>query len=193
MLDVLKKRCQIESQFRRRLVYISALATAPWNQPVITNPPSYKGVGGNLVDFAIARSQELGYQGRIGLHALPGALGFYRKLRIGLLDCGPDPEEPDTLVYSLDSTDRRPMTQSIPAKSKSIPDEVARYQRLMELIEAEDVANGEVGCGRDWGTKLSGYLSTREINLEDEKYHQPTEQASDLTSNQTLQLTSEHR
>jgi hypothetical protein len=99
MLDVLKKRCQIESQLRRRLVYISALATAPWNRPLITNPPIYKGVGGNLVDFAIARSHELGYQGRIGLHALPGALGFYRKLRVGLLDCGADPEEPDNLVY----------------------------------------------------------------------------------------------
>jgi hypothetical protein len=99
MLDVLKKRCQIESQLRRRLVYISALATAPWNRPLITNPPIYKGVGGNLVDFAIARSHELGYQGRIGLHALPGALGFYRKLRLGLLNCGPDPEEPDNLVY----------------------------------------------------------------------------------------------
>ena len=99
MLDVLKKRCQIESQLRRRLVYISTLATAPWNRPLITKPLTYKGVGGNLVDFAIARSHELGYQGRIGLHALPGALGFYRKLRIGLLNCGPDPEEPDNLVY----------------------------------------------------------------------------------------------
>jgi hypothetical protein len=38
MLDVLKKRCLIESQLRRRLVYISALATAPWNRPMITNP-----------------------------------------------------------------------------------------------------------------------------------------------------------
>jgi len=80
-------------------VYISALATAPWSRPVITNPPTYKGVGGNLVDFAVARSHELGYQGRIGLHALPGALGFHRKLRLGLLDCGSDPEEPDNLVY----------------------------------------------------------------------------------------------
>lgn len=98
-IDVLKKRCQIESQFRRRLVYIRALATAPWNRPAIMNPPTYKGVGGNLIDFAIARSYELAYQGRIGLHALPGALGFYRKLRVGLLDCGCDPEDPDNLIY----------------------------------------------------------------------------------------------
>jgi len=98
-IDVLKKRCQIESQLRQRLVYIRALATAPWNRPAITNPPTYKGVGGNLIDFAFARSYELGYQGRIGLHALPSALGFYRKLRVGLLDCGLDPEEPDNLIY----------------------------------------------------------------------------------------------
>lgn len=61
------------------------------------------------------------------------------------------------------------MTQLIPAKSTSIPDEAARHQRLMELVEAEDAANGEVGCGRDWGARLSGYLSTRGLNLEDEK------------------------
>ena len=98
-IDILKKRCYIESQLRRRLVYVRALATAPWNRPAITNPPTYKGVGGTLINFAIARSEELGYQGRIGLHALPGALVFYRKLRVGLLDCGPDPEEPDNLNY----------------------------------------------------------------------------------------------
>jgi hypothetical protein len=99
LIDVLKKRCQIQSQLRRRLVYVSALATAPWNRAAINNPPTYKGVGSNLIHFAIARSCELGYQGRIGLHALPGALGFYRKLKIGLLDCGSDPDESDNLVY----------------------------------------------------------------------------------------------
>lgn len=40
-----------------------------------------------------------GYLGRIRLHALPGAIAFYKKLRIGLLDCGSDPDEPDNLVY----------------------------------------------------------------------------------------------
>lgn len=99
LIDILKKRCQIESQYRRRLVYIRALATAPWNRLAINNPPTYKGVGGNLLDYAIARSYELEYQGRIGLHALPGAIAFYKKLRIGLLDCGSDPNEADNLVY----------------------------------------------------------------------------------------------
>ena len=61
------------------------------------------------------------------------------------------------------------MTQSIPAKPKAAPNEGTRHQRLMELIEAEDAANGEVGCGRDLGNRISGYFSTREIALEEEK------------------------
>ncbi|MBW4475180.1 MAG: hypothetical protein KME45_33100 [Stenomitos rutilans HA7619-LM2] len=61
------------------------------------------------------------------------------------------------------------MTQSIPAEPKASPSEGNRHQRLMELIEAEDAANGEVGCGRDSGNRISGFFSTREIALEDEK------------------------
>ena len=60
------------------------------------------------------------------------------------------------------------MTQSIPAKPKAAPNEATRY-RLMKLVEAEDAANGEVGCGQDLGNRISGYFSTREIALEDEK------------------------
>lgn len=61
------------------------------------------------------------------------------------------------------------MTQSLPAQPKAISDKVARHQRLLELIEAEDAANGEVGCGRDLGKGLSGYLSTRGVALDEEK------------------------
>jgi hypothetical protein len=61
------------------------------------------------------------------------------------------------------------MTQSIPAQPKATPDKAARHQRLLELVEAEEAANGEVGCGRDLGKGLSGYLSTREVVLDDEQ------------------------
>ena len=61
------------------------------------------------------------------------------------------------------------MTQSIPAKPKAAPNEGTRHQRLMELIEAEDAANGEVGCGQDLGNRISGSFSTHEIALEDDK------------------------
>ncbi|HBL60378.1 MAG TPA: hypothetical protein DDZ80_18540 [Cyanobacteria bacterium UBA8803] len=61
------------------------------------------------------------------------------------------------------------MTQSIPAQPKAASDNAARHQRLLELVEAEDAANGEVGCGRDLGKGLSGYLSTRGVALDEEK------------------------
>jgi hypothetical protein len=61
------------------------------------------------------------------------------------------------------------MTQSIPAQPKATSDEAVRHQRLLELIEAEDAANGEVGCGRDLGKGLSGYLSTHVVVLDDEQ------------------------
>uniref|UniRef100_A0A832H9E6 Uncharacterized protein n=1 Tax=Oscillatoriales cyanobacterium SpSt-402 TaxID=2282168 RepID=A0A832H9E6_9CYAN len=61
------------------------------------------------------------------------------------------------------------MTQSIPAQPKATSDKAARHHRLLELVEAEDAANGEVGCGRDLGKGLSGYLSTRGIALNDEQ------------------------
>jgi len=60
------------------------------------------------------------------------------------------------------------MTQSIPSQSQSMANEAIRHKRLMELVEAEDAANGEIGCGRDWGDKLSVYLSTCGINVSDE-------------------------
>ncbi len=61
------------------------------------------------------------------------------------------------------------MTQSIPGKSKSTSDEVARYQRLMELVEAEDASQGEVGCGGNRGKRISEYFSTSGIIFDDEK------------------------
>ena len=61
------------------------------------------------------------------------------------------------------------MTQSIPAESKPMPNESTPNQRLMELIEAEDAANGEVGCGQYLGKRVSGYVTSRGIALDDGK------------------------
>lgn len=99
IIEIFEERCKIQSQLRKPLVYVDYIATAPWNRFTIDNPPSYKGVGGNLIDFAVARSHELGYKGRIGLHSLPDAVPFYKKLKIGLFDCGVDPDHLDKLVY----------------------------------------------------------------------------------------------
>ena len=42
------------------------------------------------------RSVDLGYGGRVGLHSLPEAEGFYQRQK--MLEHGPDPEK-DDLVY----------------------------------------------------------------------------------------------
>ncbi len=54
-------------------------------------------------------------------------------------------------------------------QSHRMTDSETRYQRLMELVEAEDASNGEVGCGRDWGEQFPVYLRTCGINISDDK------------------------
>lgn len=85
------------------LVYIDYLATAPWNRPSIKDPPGYKGVGTALFTLALERSFSVEYEGRIGLHALPNAEDFYRKL--GMQDFGPDPKKSNLRYFEI-SEDR---------------------------------------------------------------------------------------
>jgi GNAT superfamily N-acetyltransferase len=73
------------------LVYIEALATAPWNRPAISRPPELRGVGTALLLFARQRSLQLGYGGRVGLYALPRAERFYENQHISRFD--PDPDD----------------------------------------------------------------------------------------------------
>jgi GNAT superfamily N-acetyltransferase len=85
-----------QMQERWPLVYVEALSSAPWNRVEIERPPWLRGVGRRLMEYARLRSVELGYQGRLALHSLPQAEGFYQRLL--LPDYGPDPEK-DDLIY----------------------------------------------------------------------------------------------
>lgn len=80
----------------KRLIYVEAIASAPWNRIEIKRPPLFKGVGTALLKFARLRSVELGYEGRVGLHSLPSAEKFYEKL--GMLNYGLE-EDYDDMVY----------------------------------------------------------------------------------------------
>ncbi len=80
----------------KRLIYVDGIASAPWNREIIQSPPQLKGVGTALLAFARNRSIELGYEGRVGLHSLPGAEEFYD--RQGMIDLGED-EDYDDLIY----------------------------------------------------------------------------------------------
>ena len=73
------------------LVYIEALSVAPWNRALRQEPPQFRRVGTELLEFAQARSEALGYGGRVGLHSLPGAEGFYESRNMMRLELEPDP------------------------------------------------------------------------------------------------------
>ena len=79
---------RLNGQQRQELVYIDLLATAPWNRPKLVLSPRYKGVGRVMLATAIAYSEDLGFNGRIGLHSLPQSVVWYSAA--GLTDGGHD-------------------------------------------------------------------------------------------------------
>ena len=83
----------------KSLVYLDFLAVAPWNRPLLQQPPMYKAVGSALLTFAIGRSIDLEYKGRLGLHSLPKATGFYEKLK--MINFGPDASKQDLNYLEL--------------------------------------------------------------------------------------------
>lgn len=72
------------------LLYLKYLETAPWNLAVndIGQIPKFSGVGRQLMEVGVRLSEALDFRGRIGLHALPQAEGFYR--HCGMTEVGQD-------------------------------------------------------------------------------------------------------
>ena len=87
--ETVKSRCRFDSQRGQHLVYIEFLENAPWNRAALVDAPRYRGVGSVLIRAAIALSEDLEFDGRIGLHSLPQADSFYRST-CGMTDLGPD-------------------------------------------------------------------------------------------------------
>jgi hypothetical protein len=84
--------CRLTEQAGFPLVYVDLVATAPWNRPHPNGiGQRYAGVGRALLAYAVLHSRALGFEGRIGLHSLPGAEAFYAKMFMtGPMD---DPEK----------------------------------------------------------------------------------------------------
>ena len=95
-LETQYHRVQIDSARGQRLVYIQALASAPWNRRNTRVQRQFSGIGALLLNFARRRSKQLGYGGRVGLHSIASAEGFYDDLN--MMNLGPDPDY-DDLVY----------------------------------------------------------------------------------------------
>jgi hypothetical protein len=84
------KRCRIDSQKDKHLVYVEFIENAPWNRKELFDQPRYRGIGSVLMRAAITLSQEEDFKGRIGLHSLPQANSFYANT-CGMTDLGIDP------------------------------------------------------------------------------------------------------
>ena len=64
----------------KNLIYVNLLIAAPWNRASIRETRNYKGVGTVLLTFAISRSFDLGFQGRIALNSVKEAESFYERM-----------------------------------------------------------------------------------------------------------------
>jgi hypothetical protein len=80
----------LPSDRNKPIVYIDYVESAPWNIHPLTDNPRYRGVGKRLIWAAVRVSQDVGFQGKLGLHSLPQSVGFYEGT-CGMVRLGPDP------------------------------------------------------------------------------------------------------
>lgn len=96
------------------IVYVPFLATAPWNDKEIVPTPAYRGCGTILLKESVDYSHTIGYKGRVGLHSLPQAEGFYRD-RCKMVDLGvdPDPEHQNLRYFEFTNEAARTFLRNI--------------------------------------------------------------------------------
>lgn len=94
------KVCRLPEQLGKPLVYVDYLAAAPWNLPELVQTPRLRKSGTRLLEAAIRYSEEIGLNGRIGLHALQQAESFYRD-RFHMRDLGVDYSYEDLRYFEL--------------------------------------------------------------------------------------------
>jgi hypothetical protein len=83
------KHCRLSQQVGLPLLYVDYLATSPWNLPGLVVAPRFRRCGAVLMRTALRHSVALGFAGRLGLHSLQGAEGFYRD-KLKMHDMGID-------------------------------------------------------------------------------------------------------
>jgi hypothetical protein len=99
----------------RPLVYVDFIETAPWNWDIIplSKVGRYRGAGTQLMGLAVRWSIALGYDGRVGLHALPQARVFYEQ-RCRMQSLGPDVAYHNLCYFELKASAARAFLRSKP-------------------------------------------------------------------------------
>lgn len=90
------------------LVYVDYVSAAPWNRSAIQPVPRFNGMGSLMLGVAIGVSRSRNCDGRCGLHALPSAEGFYR--RIGMHKFPSDPNYHNMRYFEFDALSARTFT-----------------------------------------------------------------------------------
>ena len=102
LLKTAGKMSRIASQKSNGLVYVYFIETAPWNSPIIVQEPRYSQVGTVLLAAAIEISIDLGFKGRVGLHALPQAESWYAT-HCEMTNFGPDANHQNLTYFEMTS------------------------------------------------------------------------------------------
>lgn len=94
------------------LVYVDFLESAPWNWPIpeIGREGRFGGVGSVLLWKAVKQSEEEGFRGRVGLHALPQAESFYERA-FGMTPLGRDVNKENLLYMELTAEQAKKLFQ----------------------------------------------------------------------------------
>ena len=92
MLSSIPTPSRRRHQEGNNVLYIEYLETAPWNLPEYAGRNVlYRGIGSALLAAAVPLSVTADCNGRLALHSLQAARGFYEKA--GFENLGLDPEE----------------------------------------------------------------------------------------------------
>lgn len=100
MVDVgTMERCRVHNDKGKELIYVDYVETAPWNiteyMAALGREAKYSRVGTRLMQAAVQLSLDGELKGRVGLHWLPKAENFYRKL--GMTEVGRDAKKQNLL------------------------------------------------------------------------------------------------
>ena len=93
------------------LLFIEFIESAPWNLLAYVTEPRYSGVGTVLIHAAIQSSVDLGYNGRIGLHALPQVESYYQE-KYGMIYVEHDENHHSLPYYELTQARAEQLLQS---------------------------------------------------------------------------------
>jgi hypothetical protein len=106
-------RSRLNPDKGKPLVYVDFLEVAPWNWTIsqIGRTGQYRLVGSTLLWRAVKQSEEEGFHGRVGLHALPQAEGFYSGDPFRMTPIGRDPNKEHLLYFELSREQAEKMLQ----------------------------------------------------------------------------------